>query len=69
MNKLNKIEQFQLFCLEMYRSHNDISGVKALNDFKTYKVLEYLAEGYDVLHTQGENYLFEDINDFVNRRL
>ena len=53
----------------MYRSHNDISGVKALNDFKTYKVLEYLAEGYDVLHTQGENYLFEDINDFVNRRL
>jgi hypothetical protein len=68
MNKLNKIQQFQLFCLESYRTQIGISGIKALDDFKKFKVFDYLAAGYDVLHTQGKIFLLADINDFLNRR-
>ena len=68
MNKLNKIQQFQLFCLESYRTQIGISGIKALDDFKKFKVFDYLAAGYDVLHTQGKFFLLADINDFLNRR-
>lgn len=68
MNKLNKIQQFQLFCLESYRLTNNISGIKALNEFREFKVLDYLAAGYDVLHTQSENYIISDINDYLKRR-
>jgi len=69
MNKLNKIQQFQLFCLESYRTQIGISGMKALDDFKKFKVFDYLAAGYDVLHTQGKKYILADINDFLQKRM
>ena len=69
MNKLNKIQQFQLFCLESYRTQVGISGMKALDDFKKFKVFDYLATGYDVLHTQGKKYILADINDFLQKRM
>ena len=68
MDKLNKIQQFQLFCLESYRSNNNISGIMALKEFREFKVFDYLAAGYDVLHTQSENYILSDINDYLKRR-
>ena len=68
MNPLNKIEQFQLFCLENYRHSKGISGKVALDEFIRLKVFEYLATGYEVLHTQGQNYLLADIYDFVEQR-
>ena len=68
MHKQNEIQQFQLFCLESYRTNNNMSGIKALNEFREFKVLDYLAAGYDVLHTQSENYILADINDFLKRR-
>ena len=36
--KLTPVQSFQLFCLESYRSAKDISGIKALNDFKQARV-------------------------------
>ena len=69
MIKLNKIQQFQLFCLENYKLTKGISGKIALNDFKQYHVFNYLSMGYDVLHTQSKNYIFEEINDFIRRRI
>lgn len=68
MSKLNKIQQFQLFCLESYRTQFGVSGITALDDFKKFKVFDYLAAGYDVLHTQGKKYILADINDFLNSR-
>ena len=69
MNKLNKLQQFQLFCLESYRTQIGVSGMKALDDFKKFKVFDYLDTGYDVLHTQGKKYILADINDFLQKRM
>ena len=68
MIKLNKVQQFELFCLENYKMAKGITGKMALNDFKQYQVFNYLSAGYDVLHTQGKNYIVAEINDFIERR-
>ena len=68
MIRLNKIEKFQLFCLENYRLSKNIPGKKALCDFEHKGVFDFLAEGYEVLHTQGILYIVKEINDFLERR-
>ena len=68
MENLNKIQQFQLFCIESYRNERQLSGLEALKLFKKYKVFEYLAEGYEVLHSQGRNFIIDDIEKFIELR-
>lgn len=69
MITLDKIQQFQLFCLENYKFTKGISGKAALKDFKQYQVFKFLSLGYDVLHTQSKNYIVAEINDFILRRI
>jgi len=68
MIKLNKVQQFELFCLENYRMSKGITGKTALNDFKQYHVFNYLSAGFDVLHTQGKKYIVAEISDYIARR-
>mgnify|MGYP003771287611 CR=1 FL=1 len=65
--KLNQIQSFQLFCLESYRSKTRVSALKALNDFKKHHVFDFLSEGFDVLHTQSENYILSEIDQFIQK--
>ena len=53
MSKLNKIEKYQLFCLEMYKIKRNITGKVALEEFETYDVFSFIRAGYEVLHTQA----------------
>lgn len=66
--KLTPVQNFQLFCLESYRSAKGISGIKALNDFKKASVFDLLASGFEVLHTQSKNYLITEITEYINHR-
>jgi hypothetical protein len=65
MNKINKIEEFQLFCLENYKAEKNISGKQALDEFKRFSVFEFLESGYEVLHTQSLNYINSEIEQFI----
>ena len=33
-----------------------------------YKVLDYLSEHYDILHTQSYQWILEDIDEFIRSR-
>lgn len=66
--KLTPVQSFQLFCLESYRSAKGISGIRALNDFKQSGVFDYLASGFDVLHTQSKNYIIAEISEYIYHR-
>ena len=33
-----------------------------------YKVLDYLAEHYEILHTQSSQWILEDIDEFIRLR-
>lgn len=63
--KLSAVNSFLLFCLENYRNTKKISGKKAVNDFVKGGVLEFLASGYEVLHTQSRGYILSQIEQFI----
>ena len=68
MNNQQAIEKFIIFCLESYKSAQQIDGSQALKDFEEYDVFTYLTEGYEVLHTQGKQYIISDITQYIANR-
>jgi hypothetical protein len=65
---MSEIDQFIIFCVENYKFAMNLSGEQALKDFEDYDVFSYLANGFDVLHTQGKEYLVADIKDYLALR-
>lgn len=63
-----KINDFILFCIEYYKMENKLSGKEVYDIFKKYGVLEYLEEGYEMLHTQGEKWIVNDIKEFIKNK-
>lgn len=69
MDKRNlDIAYFLSFCIEQYKAEKGISGADAVQVLKLYGVLEYLAEHFDVLHTQSKQWLLADIDEFIQIR-
>ena len=65
MKNDNKTHKFIIFCLEYYKHFRKITAMQALILFRQTGVFQYLAEGYDVLHTQSKDYIVADIDDFI----
>lgn len=59
---------FKVFCIEEYKNARNISGQDAATLFIEYSVLEYLTKHYDALHSQGPDYLIDDISQFIYNR-
>ena len=68
MCKLTKIERFQLFCLESFKNASGIKASAAFQTFKDTAAFDYIANGYEVLHTQGKNFIIADIKDYILQR-
>ena len=65
---MSAILQFKVFCLENFRSEHNLSGAEALRIFKEYEVLDFLADAYTPLHTQGESYIVGSIDEYIEVR-
>ena len=59
--------QFKVFCLERYKSEHKMKGSDAIQLFQKHGVLDYLGTFYDTLHTFGEQYLVQDITQFIEK--
>lgn len=69
MDKRNQdIAYFISFCIEQYKSEKGLSGSKAVALLSEYGVLEYLAEHWEILHTQSCQWIVEDIDEFIRTR-
>lgn len=60
--------QFVVFCVDMYARMNGLSGLQAYALFKEKNLLSFLKNNYEVLHTQGENYIMDEIKLYLRRR-
>ena len=60
--------EFYTYCLESYATRKRISGIRAWVLFKETNADEYVISNYDLLHTQGMEYILDDIQRFINRR-
>lgn len=45
-----------------------MTGSQAFEELNRYGVLDYLAENYEILHTQSYQWILEDIDEFINIR-
>lgn len=63
-----KINDFMIFCIEIFKKEIKLTGKEVYELFEKYGVLNYLHNGYDMLHTQGDRWLMNDIKDFLKTR-
>lgn len=56
------------FCIEQYKVAKGISGSQAMTLLSEYGVLDYLTEHWEILHTQGSQWIIEDIDEFIRVR-
>lgn len=69
MSKENQdIALFISFCIEQYKMAKGLTGEEAMRILSRYGVLDYLNEFYDVLHTQGGQWLLADMDEFIANR-
>lgn len=59
---------FVSFCIEQYAKAKNIATEDVVNLFEQYGITEHFCEFYDVLHTQGHNWLIEEIDEMIENR-
>ena len=64
----NNVVLFLTFCVENYAKKHGITSLEVYALFRHYGVDEYLVNGFDMLHTQGEDGILQDIEIFINNR-
>ena len=68
MNTNQDIAYFLSFCIEQYKISKGITGAEAIALLSEYGVLEYLAEHWEILHTQSRQWIIEEIDEFIRAR-
>jgi len=73
LNKKDKnIALFVAFCIEEYGAAKGMTGEQVLDLFSQYGVTDYvtdyLSECFEPLHTQGRQWLIEEIDEFIGIR-
>lgn len=69
MGKGNDISYFVAFCIEQYKNAKSIDGAAAASLLFSSGVASYLAENFEVLHTQSRQWLLEEIDEQLERRM
>ena len=68
---MSRLEQdksyFVAFCIEQYKAAKNMDGASVARLFFERGVASYLADNFDVLHTQSHQWLVEEIDEFLNR--
>ena len=59
---------FIAFCIEQYKAWKGMDGAETAALFFSAGVASYLADHYDVLHTQSRQWLMEEIDELIGRR-
>ena len=56
---------FMVYCIERYRHEKGLSGADAARLFEKHGVFSYLETSYEALHTTGEQYIIQDIDEYI----
>jgi len=63
-----KLLLFFAFCLEKYKIVSKLSAEETLLIFRKFRVFDYLQDSFEMLHTQGESYIVNEIDLFIKTR-
>ena len=62
------IAYFVSWCIEEYKSVAGLGGAATMELLDKYGILQYLADNFDVLHTQSRQWLMEEIAEMLETR-
>lgn len=62
------IAYFLSFCIEQYKHAKGIEGEQAERILNEAGALDFLAENYETLHTQGHRWLLAEIDEFIEAK-
>lgn len=64
----NEQTYFLSFYIEQYKHLKNTDGSSVKDLFDKFGVSDYLIQNYEVLHTQGRQWLLDDIDTFIKNR-
>lgn len=67
MTEFEQIAQFVSWCIEEYAAEKHITAKSVANLFYKNGTLDFLEKNWEVLHSQGRNYILDSINEFKKR--
>lgn len=59
---------FLVYCTERYKAAKGLTGSQVSELFIKYSVWDYIYSCFEALHTTGENYIIEDIDQYIESR-
>ena len=62
---MSKEGKFLVYCMERYRYFKKLSGVEVAELFEKHHIYQYIIKYFEVLHTMGELYIVEDIDEYI----
>ena len=65
---MTKELRYLLFAIEEYRQTYGLSGKEVYAIFKRYNFFSYIIDLYELLHIQGQQYLFEELAEYQKRQ-
>lgn len=63
-----KLLEFIAFCIEHYKIKHHLKGKDVSALFKEKDVINFISQGYELLHTQGKDYIIEEIDMYIKNR-
>lgn len=54
--------------MERYRYAKNLSGAEVADLFEKYQISDYILKFFPSLHTLGEEYIIEDIDEYIAER-
>ncbi len=59
---------FLSFCIEQYAKAKGMTTDEVVDLLEQYGIAEHFCQFYEVLHTQGGQWLMEEIDEMISRR-
>lgn len=65
---MSRAGTFLSYCTERYKSAKGMTGKQVSELFTKYRVWEYVYSCFEALHTTGEQYIIQDIDQYIETR-
>lgn len=66
--KKQDVAYFLSFCIEQYMKAKGLSREVVISLLSEKGVLDYLAEHFEILHTQSRQWIIEEIDEYIKER-
>ena len=65
---MSKEGEFLVYCIEIYKESNKMTGKQVMELFKQHRVAEYITTYFEALHAAGMKYIVNDIDLYIATR-